>query len=161
MDLNFDPLERRPAPSGLESLLSEFGVAVGNDRVITRGFAGQVDVASPALPAAGDHPLVRSLPQSPLTLFECRSLYQSTGLWQLPTKYVRLRESHHAPRAWAEGDFGNGEPQPGGKNDADGAVPMAIAVERRGEGEAQPALVVVGDAEFVSNRVLSGPAGRV
>jgi ABC-type uncharacterized transport system involved in gliding motility auxiliary subunit len=161
MDLNFDPLERRPAPSGLEALLSEFGVAVGNDRVITRGFTGQIDVASPALPAAGDHPLVRSLPQSPLTLFECRSLYQSTGPWQLPTKIVRLLESHPAPRAWAEGDFGKGQPQPGGKNDADGPVPMAIAVERRGEGEAQPALVVVGDAEFVSNRVLSGPAGRV
>jgi hypothetical protein len=38
---------------------------------------------------------------------------------------------------------------------------MACAVERRHEAEAQPALVVVGDAEFISNRILSSPAGRV
>lgn len=161
VDLTYDKSDRRPAPFGLEEVLSEFGVAVGNDRVITRGFTGQIEVASPALPTAVDHPLVRSLPQSPVTLFECRSLYSSTGFHQLPTKMVRLLESHAAPRAWAEGDFGPGQPQPGGKNDADGAVPMAVAVERSGEGESQPALVVVGDAEFISNRVLSEQAGRV
>ncbi len=161
VDLTFDKAVRRPAPFGLEELLSEFGVTVGNDRVITRGFTGQIEVASPALPAAGDHPLVRSLPQSPVTLFECRSLYSSTGLRQLPTKLVPLLVSHPVPRAWADGDFAPGQPQPGGKNDADGPVPMAVAVERRHEGDAQPTLVVVGDAEFISNRVLSEPAGRV
>jgi hypothetical protein len=162
VDLNFDKTLGRPAPSGLEDLLSEFGVAVGNDRVITRGFTGEIEVASPGLPAAGGHPLVRSLPQSPITLYECRSLWSSTGLRQLPTKTVPLLVSHPAPRAWADGDFGpEHPPQPGGKNDADGPVAMALAVERRSEGDVQPALVVVGDAEFISNRVLSGPAGRV
>jgi hypothetical protein len=161
VELNYDKSIQRPAPSGLEDLLSEFGVAVGNDRVITRGFTGEIEVASPGLPAAGDHPLVRSLPQSPVTLFECRSLYPSIGLRHLPTKMVSLLVSHSAPRAWAEGDFGPGQaPQPGGKNDADGPVPMAIAVEWRNGGDVQPALVVVGDAEFISNRILSGPAGR-
>ncbi len=161
VELNYDRSISKPAPSGLEDLLSEFGVAVGNDRVITRGFTGQIEVASPGLPAAGDHPLVRSLPQSPVMLFECRSLYPSIGLRQLPTKMVSLLVSHSAPRAWADGDFGLGQaPQPGGKNDADGPVPMAIAVERRNGGDVQPALVVVGDAEFISNRVLSGPSGR-
>jgi hypothetical protein len=37
---------------------------------------------------------------------------------------------------------------------------MAVAVERRSETSAVPVLVVVGDAEFLSNRVLAGPAGR-
>jgi len=162
VDLTYDKSDRRPVPFGLEEVLSEFGVAVGNDRVITRGFAGQIEVASPALPASGDHPLVRSLPQSPVTLFECRSLWSSTGLKQLPTKVVPLLVSHAAPRAWADGDFTPGRaPEPGGKNDADGPVAMALAVEHRHEGDAQPALVVVGDAEFISNRVLSEPAGRV
>lgn len=163
VDLNYDSRRQRPTPTGLEELLSEFGVAVGDDRVITRGFTGQVEIASPALPAAGDHPLVRSLAQSPLTLFECRSISSSTGLRQLPTTIVPLLVSHPAPRAWADGDFGTRQaPQPGGKNDSDGPVAMAVAVERRQEsGRDKPALVVVGDSEFVSNHVVSEPAGRV
>src|SRR5262249_7213556 len=55
VDLNYDSRMESVAPTGLEELLSEFGVAVGDDRVVTRGFTGQVDVASPALPATGDH----------------------------------------------------------------------------------------------------------
>ena len=161
-DLNYDPQERQPVANGFEELLAEFGVAIGNDRVITRGITGQVEVASPALPAAGDHPLVRSLPQSPVTLFECRSLRSSTALKQVSTRAVPLLVSHAAPRAWADGDFVLGQlPEPGGENDSDGPVVMAMAVERQQGEQALPALVVVGDAEFVSNRVLSEPAGRV
>jgi ABC-type uncharacterized transport system involved in gliding motility auxiliary subunit len=161
VELNYDSRLKGPAPLGLEELLSEFGVAVGSDRVVTRGFTGQIEAASLALPAGGDHPLVRSLPQSPLTLFECRSLMSSAGVRQVSSSVVPLLVSHAAPRAWAEGDFGSRRPaQPGGANDSDGPVPMAVAVERRGEAGAEPALVVVGDAEFLSNRVLAGPAGR-
>ncbi len=162
VELTFDSRLNRPAPIGLEDLLSEFGVAVGNDRVVTRGFTGQIEAASLALPAGGDHPLVRSLPQSPLTLFECRSLMSSAGVRQIASRVVPLLVSHAAPRAWAEGDFDSPQaPQPGGPNDCDGPVAMAVAVERRSEAGAVPALVVVGDAEFLSNRVLAGPAGRV
>jgi hypothetical protein len=161
VDLNYDVRRDEPVASGLEELLSEFGVAVGSDRVITRGFTGQVEVASPALPAAGEHPLVRSLPQTPVTLFECRSLRSSIGFRQRSTNLVPLLVSHPAPRAWAEGDFGtSGSPEPGGTNDSDGPVVMALAVEDGPMGAAQPALVVVGDAEFVANHVLTGPAGR-
>lgn len=162
VELTFDSRLNGPAPLGLEDLLSEFGVAVGNDRVVTRGFTGQIEAASLALPAGGDHALVRSLPQSPLTLFECRSLMSSAGVRQLSSRLVPLLVSHAAPRAWAEGDFGPQlTPQPGGANDSDGPVTMAVAVERRNEAGAAPALVVVGDSEFLSNRVLAGSAGRV
>src|SRR4029077_12279454 len=75
-----DTRRNGPERIGLEDLLSEFGVAVGYYAVVTRGFTGQIESASLALPAAGDHPLVRSLPQSPLTMFECRSLMSSTGV---------------------------------------------------------------------------------
>src|SRR5262245_32940710 len=54
-DLNYDSRQQRVVPTGLEELVAEFGVAVGDDRVVTRGFTGQVEVGSPALPAAGDH----------------------------------------------------------------------------------------------------------
>jgi hypothetical protein len=161
-DLNYDSRRKQPASSGLEELLSEFGIAVGHDRVITRGFTGQIEVASPGLPATGNHPLVRSLPQAPVTLFECRSIETSTGLRRRTTNVVPLLVSHSAPRAWADGDFGTAAtPEPGGPNDSDGPVAMAVAVEDGPQGAAQPALVVVGDAEFVSNRVLSEPTSRV
>jgi hypothetical protein len=162
VDLHYDSRKRAAVPTGLEEVLSEFGVAVGNDRVITRGFTGQVEVASPALPAAVDHPLVRSLPQSPLVLFECRSIQSSTGLRQIAGEVVPLLVSHSAPRAWAEGDFDSQAAlEPGGRNDSDGPVAMAVAIEQRRQEGAAPVLVVVGDAEFLSNRILSGPAGRV
>jgi ABC-type uncharacterized transport system involved in gliding motility auxiliary subunit len=160
-DLNYDSRQLRVVPTGLEELLSEFGVAVGDDRVVTLGFTGQVEVGSPAVPAAGDHPLVRALPPAPLTLYECRSLRSSTVPRQSPTKIVPLLVSQPAPRAWAEGEFGPAQSwEPGGESDTDGPVAMAVAVERRQEGEPEPALVVVGDAEFVANRVLGEPSGR-
>ncbi|HEV3022839.1 MAG TPA: Gldg family protein, partial [Pirellulales bacterium] len=161
VDFNYDSRRKRPAPCGLEELLSKFGVAVGNDRIVTRNFAGQVETASPALPAAGDHPLVRSLPQAPVILYECRRLSLSTSARQWPGKVVPLLVSHAAPRAWAEGDFSKGALEPGGRNDTDGPVAMALAVERKQERDAAPVLVVAGDAAFVSNRVLSSTAGRV
>jgi hypothetical protein len=161
VDLNYDSQTGQPAPTGLEELLSEFGVEVGNDRVITRGFTGSIDAASQGLSASSEHPLVRSLPNVPLTLFECRSLRLSTGLHPQPTTVTPLLLSHPAPRAWAEGDLhSQTAPEPGGPNDTDGPVTMAVAVERRLGDGAAPALVVVGDAEFAANRMLTGPEAR-
>ena len=160
VDLTIDLRDGRPLSNGLEELLSEFGVAVGDDRIITQGITGEVEIASPALPAAEDHPLARSLPQAPLTLFECRSLRASTGFHLPSTAVVPLLVSHSAPRAWADGDFGQGPPVRGSENDSDGPVAMAVAVERREEGEAVPVLVVVGDAEFISNRAMSAPGSQ-
>jgi hypothetical protein len=162
VDLHYDSRLKRPTQSGLEDLCSRFGVSVGDDRIVTRNFAGQVETTSPALPAAGDHRLVRSLPQAPITMFECRSLRLSTSVRQWPCKVVPLLVSHPAPRSWADGDFGRfGDPAPAGSHDIDGPVAMALAVERQQERDAAPVLVVAGDAAFVSNRVLSSPSGRV
>jgi len=161
IDLIYDSQTRQPAFTGLEELLSEFGVEVANDRVITRGFTGSIDAASQALPASGGHSLIRSLSNIPLTLFECRSLRLSTGLRPQPTNVTPLLVSHPAPRAWAEGELNpQTAPEPGGANDIDGPVTMAVAVERRLADGAAPALVIVGDAEFAANRILTGPEGR-
>jgi ABC-type uncharacterized transport system involved in gliding motility auxiliary subunit len=161
VDLNYDSQTRQPTSTGLEELLSEFGVEIGNDRLITRGFTGSIDAASQGLPASGEHPLVRSLPNVPLTLFECRSLRLSTGLRPQPTTVTPLLLSHPAPRAWAEGDLNpQTAPEPGGATDTDGPVMMAVAVERRLEDGAAPALVIVGDAEFAANRMVTGPESR-
>jgi ABC-type uncharacterized transport system involved in gliding motility auxiliary subunit len=160
VDLHVDPRLARPASTGLEELLSEFGVALGDDRIITKGITGNVEIASPALPAAGEHPLVRSLPQAPLTLLECRSLRLATGFHQPSATVVPLLVSQPAPRAWADGDFAQRPPERGGKNDSDGPVAMAVAVERTLEGDAAPILVVVGDAEFIANRAVNTSSGQ-
>jgi hypothetical protein len=161
VDLNSDSQTHQAVPTGLESLLSEFGVEVGNDRIITRGFTGSIDAASQGLPASGGHPLVRSLSNVPLTLFECRSLKLSTGLRSQAANVTPILVSHPAPRAWAEGELNpQTAPEPGGANDTDGPVTMAVAVERRLADGAAPALVIVGDAEFAANRMLTGPEGR-
>lgn len=158
-----DPLTRQVALTGLEELLADQGVVIGNDRVITQGFTGELDVASPALPAAGDHPLVRSLAPTSLTLFECRSVSAvPSATRRLATRAAPVLVSHPFPRAWADGDLdARQSPQPGGRHDLEGPVAMALAVERVSATQIEPMLVVAGDAEFAANRALSGPNGRI
>lgn len=159
-DSTYDPIRKQTAPHGLEALLEDIGLIIGNDRVITAGFTGKLEVASPALPAEGDHPLVKSLPATAITLYECRSVRLLTGVSATSFTGTPLLVSHAAPRAWAEGDGDpDAEPQPGGKNDLDGPVAMASAVERTQGSRSDPVLVAVGDAEFVSNHALGEPGG--
>ena len=158
----YDRQANQLAPCGLEDLLSRFGLHLGNDYVVTQNFAGQPETASPAFPTAVDHPLVRSLPPSPVTLHESRSLQLAKQGRRRPGTVIPLLVSQSAPRAWAEGNFSaRGIPNSGGPGDTDGPVAMALAVERPGEREPAPVLVVVGDARFASNRELSTPDGRI
>lgn len=160
-DFVYDPLTKSVPDTGLEALLAEYGVLLGKDRVITHGFTGQVDIASPAIPSGADHPLVRSLPTSALTLLECRSvrmLMSPDGSSQRATPVLL---SYDAPRAWSESDSQPGHaPQPGGDGDIAGPIAMALAVERSTEVPSVPVCVVVGDAEFASNKALTGSQGR-
>jgi hypothetical protein len=160
LDLVVEPGSRKPVSTGLETLLAKQGVVVGQDRVITRGFTGDIEAASPALVAAGEHPLLRTLPPGTLTLFECRSVRRLESFEQHQNSIIPLLLSHAAPRAWAEGDLvalrGS---QPGGAGDTDGPVSMAVAVEHQVGAVTQPLMVVVGDAEFLSNRSLSEDTG--
>lgn len=160
-DLNYDRHSKEVVATGLEELLAEFGVRLGNDRVVMPGMTGRVDAAALAQPAAGDHPLVRSLSSASLLLYECRSVRQLIEVSRTALQSIPLLVSPAAPHAWADGDLdSDGEPEPGGKNDLPGPVAMALAVERRLGDLSEPVLVVVGDAEFVDNRALSEPAGR-
>lgn len=146
---------------GWEELLEEYGLALGNDRVLTRSVGDTIEAASPARPAAIDHPLVRALPTSPVTLFECRTVLSMNSVRQRNVSLTPLLVSHKAPKAWAERDLRSSKPQLGA-DDLPGPVSMAFAVERlAGDGgQPSPALVVVGDAEFASNRALAEPAGQ-
>jgi hypothetical protein len=148
-------------PTGLEDLLTEMGVTVGNDYIVTRGVTGRQELASPALPADTDHPIARSLSSSTLTLYECRSVRELLGVNAPTTAVVPLLLSHAAPRAWAEGEPGSGDdPQPDGPGDIPGPVAMAAAIEDVRGGKREPRLVVIGDAEFASNHALNSEQGR-
>lgn len=160
-DLNGDPRRGAPLKSGLENVLADYGLVVGDDRVIMRGITGQIEAVAPALPAAGDHPLVRSLSPASVLLYECRSVRSLTQVSGTALRVTPVLVSHADPHAWADGDFNPGvAPEPGGDRDLPGPVAMAQAIERRKGDLSEPVLVVVGDAEFISNRSLSEPAGR-
>lgn len=150
-----------PSESALDRLLAEYGLVVGHDRVVMPGITGQIEAAAPALPAAGDHPLVRSLSPASVLMSECRSVRSLTRLSKSAIRAIPVLVSHPAPHAWAEGDGGSvGVPEPDGERDLPGPVAMAQAVQRQQGDLLEPVLVVVGDAEFLSNRALSQPAGR-
>jgi ABC-type uncharacterized transport system involved in gliding motility auxiliary subunit len=160
-DLACESRESQVIATGLERLLTEFGVQLGDDRVVMQGLTGRIDAAAPALPAVGEHPLVRSLSPASVMLYECRSVRQSNVVSRSSLRSIPLLVSHPAPLAWADGDLTfDGEPESGGTNDLPGPVSMALAVERRQGDRCEPVLVVVGDAEFLDNRSLSGPSGR-
>lgn len=160
-DLVHDRLHNAGLNSGLEDLLTDYGIVVGQDRVITRGFSGQWDVASPALPADNDHTLVRSLSASPITLYESRSVRLMSSVRQVKAQTVPLLVSHAYPRAWAQSALDSALPTPSGTTGVlRGPVSMAVAVERTSAQTPDPVLVVVGDAEFAANLALAAPTGR-
>src|SRR5262249_16492611 len=157
----YDARSAAPVATGLERLLSEFGVVLGNDRIVMRGVTGRIDAAAPALPASGTHPLVRALSPASILLYECRSVRPRIDVSRPPLHATALVVSYPEPLAWAESDLkAGGAPEPGGPLDLPGPVPMAQAIERRQGELREPALVVVGDAEFLDNRALSDPSGR-
>ena len=159
-----DSLSGKSVRLGWEELLDEHALQLGHDRILTKSFRGTFDSLSPGLPATADHSLVRALPTSPVLMFDCRSVQRSGSVRQLPVKLTPVLVSYSAPNAWAEADLRpQAVPQRGGVGDLDGPVSMAVAVERLDGGiggPPRPTLVVVGDAEFASNRALSEPAGQ-
>lgn len=150
-----------PGPRRLEELLAGFGVRVQDDRLVTTGYTGVVEFASPVLPARGEHRLQRLLPAAPMIVRDARSVRQQIGLDPLPYEFIPLWVSHPAPRAWGETDLASPHAEYDPERDLPGPVSMACAVERRVGGQAEPLLAVLGDSELLSNRALSGDRGTV
>ncbi|MFN9371035.1 MAG: Gldg family protein [Planctomycetaceae bacterium] len=146
-------------PRPLEDLLVEFGVRVQDDRLVTTGYTGAVELASPVLPARGEHRLQRLLPPAPLVVRDARSVRQQVGLEVLPYEFIPLWVSHPAPRAWGETDLLTPQAQYDPDRDLPGPVSVGCAVERRVGSQAEPVLAVLGDSELISNRALTGDRG--
>lgn len=155
-------LEQNSGPSGsrpLEDLLGEFGVRVQDDRLVTTGYTGVVELASPVLPARGEHRLQRLLPPAPLVVRDARSVRQQVGVEVLPYEFIPLWVSHAVPRAWGETDLVTSQAQYDADRDLPGPVSVGCAVERRVGSQTEPVLAVLGDSELISNRALTGDRG--
>jgi len=157
--------------TGLEALLVDFGVVVGEDIV--------VDPSNP-LPFFGaetifvnsysDHPIVRSLDQAQLPVVV--ALARSVGLATEASGYDMQELMRTSPDGWGETGFDNLQEVGLDELDLPGPVPLAVAVESASEGPegdleslsaegapggdpaGQMRLVVVGDADLATNAQL-------
>jgi ABC-type uncharacterized transport system involved in gliding motility auxiliary subunit len=158
-------------PTGLESLLLEFGVEVGDDIV--------VDPSNP-LPFFGaetlfvtsysDHTIVRSLDQAQLPVVV--ALARSVGLAPEIEGYQMQELMRTTADGWGETGIDNLEAVELDERDLLGPVPLAVAVEPASEvaegeegtpsdpvaesagPESQMRLVVVGDSDLATNTQL-------
>jgi ABC-type uncharacterized transport system involved in gliding motility auxiliary subunit len=157
--------------TGLEDRLRGWGVELGADVIVDEQiqlFAGPQLGVQPIVSSYGAHPITERMTDQ-LTLFQVarsvRAAEGGDGVVELATT---------GERSWAETDLDrfSKEGRVGLDPEKDRKGPLAIAVARRfpaasGDGEAAPAgepkpakggegrLVVVGDADFASNRYVA------
>lgn len=153
--------QHRVRATGMEGLLREYGLLLGNDFVVTASLGSDLSTACSALAAGVEHPLMRSLPRTALELQQCRSVRLLPGAASRRFQCTPLLISPATPHCWAEGNLDPSvTPSPGGHNDLPGPISLAAAVERTDRAKPEPMLVVVGDAEFACNRGLTEQSGE-
>lgn len=168
-----------------QPLWTELGLSVGADRVVALDHrnavvpmvatqppraasttaARQSPAARSTLPAtlctpiAGTGATGGTAGAASVTVFEAVSVRSLLKLDESGAVATPLLCSDSAPRAWAESDL-TAEPRFDPANDLPGPVCVAMAVERAQAGRHDPMGVVVGDAELLSNSVLTSPTGH-
>ena len=147
--LLLDPLYE----SGLEGLMGEWGVSLGDDFVIDTSGIGSLfglDFTTPVSVSYGDHP-VTAKHQGMMTFFQLgRSVHLAEKAGREATALVLTSEA-----GWAESDLGVLESE--GDHtvkldegvDQPGPVTMAVAVQGQGQ---EGRLVVFGDSDFTTNQ---------
>ncbi len=149
--------------TGLESLLSEYGIAVGDDFVVDLSGLGQMigaDVSVPVVLDYGEHPVTERIGRGVMSFFPlARSVSPGPDRSRNP-QVVRLAQTH--PSSWAESDLspiigdGGGEVSFDPEVDIQGPVSLAVAAEADADSTLAPGqrarLVVFGDADFASNQ---------
>lgn len=136
--------------SNITQQISELGVKVGEDLVVDRFQAIVGQPTSPLAAEYGDHPITNVLRE--VTMFRtARSIDAAEGSGLTPLVYT-------GRNAWAERNLArlaqDGEAQPNQGEDLVGRVPLAVAGEVPQEEGAVTRLVVFGDSDFASNRLL-------
>lgn len=140
--------------TGLEELMSEYNVKVGNDIVVDPEL--QLPYASPLQLIVGrysGHPITRRL-QTYTAFFLARSV----SIADYENTVNRAQElATTSRRGWGETDTDSDKFKFTEGKDLDGPVSVAVAVENQKTGMR---LVVVGDSDFCTNREIAGGANR-
>lgn len=148
--------------TGLEPLLADYGISVGNDFVVDLSGLGQMigaDVSVPVVIDYGDHPITEKMGQGVMSFFPlARSVSEGSDLSRNP-EIDRLAITHRS--SWAESDLTpltgeGGEVEFNPDTDVRGPVSLAVAVAAEADtslgGDDRAQLVVFGDADFASNQ---------
>lgn len=159
--LLINPLRSNVRSSGLESILAEWHLQIGDDLVVDRAQTQTAASAVLLTSSFGNHPIVRPLHQAQIGLITPRSIRVRDD--RARTDGIRIHELVFAG-AKAEvlaGSVG-GEFVPVGSN---GQIPLAVAVEKGTiEGvspdRATTRMVVVGESIFLGNDLMKWNANR-
>ncbi len=174
------PVEFRrgvPADLGLNSLLKEYRVELGNNLVVDRtaavGSLLNIVVLVPTLREA--HAVLKPLAAEQILFSAAREVKAlETGSDEQGESTAKLKAQTilstvgKDPYAWAEGNYDTNLVAPGGPEDTPGPVSLAVVVEQEsdqgttppghppvGQNRRIPRMVVVGDSTFAANVLAS------
>lgn len=137
--------------SGLEKIISQYGVVIGNDVVVDP--SQHVPFSSPAYLLAnieGNHPITKPLAGMMGMFFLARSVSPSSSESENDTIVTSLVKT--TAEGWGETDFTEEPPKKDPNADLAGPVSIAVAVERDHTNQGKKArFVVFGDSDFIGN----------
>ncbi len=146
--LMIDPL----AESGLVEFLKKNGIELGNDIVVDP--AKKLPFVSPAnvfITEYGSHPITEKI-QGLATLFPLARSVSPT--MPLPSNISTVELAKTTSYGWGETKTTQNEFQFNEGEDKKGPVSIAVAMEKKLEGEKTARMVVIGDSDFISNSQL-------
>lgn len=155
-------------PTGLEDLLNEYSVELGQDFVVDLSGLGQLfgaDVSVPVVINYGDHPITQQLSAGTMSFFPLARSVQLTEHRLKAPDIVALAYTHKS--SWGETDLApiageGGEVEFDPEADIRGPVPLGVAVAADADTSLAPEgrtrLVVIGDADFASNQYFAQQA---
>lgn len=149
-------------PTGLEGLLRDYGIELGQDFIVDLSGIGQLlgtDVSVPVVIRYGQHPITEKIPPGTMSFFPfARSVMPATGVGA-SAETVALAFTDR--NSWGESDLAplSGE---GGQvefdPETDRSGPLSVAVARAADADSatvegdRTRLLVFGDADFARNQ---------
>jgi len=152
-----------PGPvTGLEGLLDEYSIELGQDFVVDLSGLGQLfgmDVSMPVVINYGDHPATAKIAQGTMSFFPLARSVSPADHRRLDPEIETLISTHKS--SWGEQDLapisgGGGKVEFDPEVDLRGPISLAVAVEAEADTslgvEEKTQIVVFGDADFASNQ---------
>ena len=155
-------------PTGLEALLNEYSIELGQDFVVDLSGLGQLFGAEASVPVVidyGDHPVTQDLSAGMMTFFPLARSVEATEHRPKDPEIAALAFTHK--NSWGETDLApivgeGGEVAFDPEADLRGPVPLGVAVSAAVDTsvapEGQTRLVVFGDADFAANQYFAQQA---